>query len=246
MRLSHAPVVVKPTAASRARLSLLQAEAGEGAGAGDRGVGGGVKIKPLSRGEALGAQGDREGKRGAGVGGTKRASFAAGGNPANAAATATGPATASPLPQRTASLGGTNIVRHPRVSTSASTSTPPQTARGKEVFLRERRELEGRERARREKEERARRAREEAAERGRVASREWAERERLRGRGKGGKGEVGGMVGMEGGKMGGVEGRVEGNGGKKAEGKMGGEGKGEVGGEVEVEKVDADGTNVGV
>jgi hypothetical protein len=60
----------------------------------------------------------------------------------------------------------------------------PETAqlklRGKEVFNRNRVELDERERARKEKEEAARRARAEAAERGRIASREWAEKQRMK------------------------------------------------------------------
>ncbi|MCJ1475331.1 hypothetical protein MMC13_003993 [Lambiella insularis] len=56
----------------------------------------------------------------------------------------------------------------------------PSTAKGKEVFGRALAEQEAREAGRREKEEAARRARAEAAERGRVASREWAERMKRR------------------------------------------------------------------
>ena len=52
--------------------------------------------------------------------------------------------------------------------------------RGKEVFNRNRVELDERERARKEKEEAARKARAEAAERGRIASREWAEKQRMK------------------------------------------------------------------
>lgn len=52
--------------------------------------------------------------------------------------------------------------------------------RGKEVFNRNRVELDERERARKEKEEAARKARAEASERGRIASREWAEKQRIK------------------------------------------------------------------
>lgn len=55
-----------------------------------------------------------------------------------------------------------------------------QRARGKEIFERDMQYIEERERERREKEEAAKRARAEAAERGRLASREWAEKQRLR------------------------------------------------------------------
>ncbi|KAF1358414.1 hypothetical protein EJ07DRAFT_180138 [Lizonia empirigonia] len=52
--------------------------------------------------------------------------------------------------------------------------------KGKQVFNRDRMEKEAMERERRDKEEAAKRARAEAAERGRIASREWAERQRMK------------------------------------------------------------------
>lgn len=55
-----------------------------------------------------------------------------------------------------------------------------QKMRGKEVFNRVRVEQDERDRIKREKEEAAKKARAEAAERGRLASREWAERQRLK------------------------------------------------------------------
>ena len=55
-----------------------------------------------------------------------------------------------------------------------------QKVKGKEVFGRNRAEMMEREKARKEKEEAAKKARAEAAERGRVASREWAEKQKLR------------------------------------------------------------------
>ncbi|MCJ1342218.1 hypothetical protein MMC31_000398 [Peltigera leucophlebia] len=55
-----------------------------------------------------------------------------------------------------------------------------QKLRGKEVFNRVRVEQDERDRIKREKEEAAKKARAEAAERGRLASREWAERQRLK------------------------------------------------------------------
>lgn len=58
--------------------------------------------------------------------------------------------------------------------------TVHQRARGKEIFQRDQLQREERSRERREKEEAAKKARVEAAERGRLASREWAERQRLR------------------------------------------------------------------
>lgn len=55
-----------------------------------------------------------------------------------------------------------------------------QKARAKQIFGRDKAEKEERERARREKEEAARKARVEAAERGRVASRDWAEKQKAK------------------------------------------------------------------
>ena len=55
-----------------------------------------------------------------------------------------------------------------------------QKVKGKEVFGRNRAEIMEREKARKEKEEAAKKARADAAERGRVASREWAEKQKLR------------------------------------------------------------------
>ena len=55
-----------------------------------------------------------------------------------------------------------------------------QKVKGKEVFGRTRIELQERENARKEKEEAAKKARAEAAERGRIASRAWAEQQKLK------------------------------------------------------------------
>ncbi|PGH03835.1 hypothetical protein GX51_03823 [Blastomyces parvus] len=72
--------------------------------------------------------------------------------------------------------------------TPTTTSTPRtadgtlavQRSRGKEIFARDRIHEIERDRERREKEEAAKRARTEAAERGRLASREWAEKQKLK------------------------------------------------------------------
>ena len=88
------------------------------------------------------------------------------------------------------------VTRKPSLATGGAThnqsvSGPPRSAptaedlalqkvKGKEVFGRTRAEMMEREKARKEKEEAAKKARAEAAERGRVASREWAEKQKLR------------------------------------------------------------------
>ena len=65
-----------------------------------------------------------------------------------------------------------------------STVTPADVAtqriKAREIFNRDKVEKEERERQRREKEEAAKKARAEAAERGRIASREWAERQKVK------------------------------------------------------------------
>ncbi|PGH13806.1 hypothetical protein AJ80_06194 [Polytolypa hystricis UAMH7299] len=84
------------------------------------------------------------------------------------------------------SVNGPSLHRCPSFNKSPSgvstTNTDPliQRSRGREIFDRERQQEQERERERREKEEAAKRARVEAAERGRQASREWAERQRLK------------------------------------------------------------------
>ena len=55
-----------------------------------------------------------------------------------------------------------------------------QTARGREVFNRNRNATQEIERVRKEKEEAAKKARVDAAERGRLASRQWAEKQKAR------------------------------------------------------------------
>ncbi|KAI9734831.1 MAG: hypothetical protein M1834_001910 [Cirrosporium novae-zelandiae] len=65
-------------------------------------------------------------------------------------------------------------------STVTKQDAAQQRQRAREIFERDKLEKEERERARKEKEEAAKKARAEAAERGRLASREWAERQRLK------------------------------------------------------------------
>lgn len=138
VRVSAVPVV-KPTAASRARMSLAHEVGGE-----ERGV----RIKPLPRVSSVSTS---DSKALSTLSVAKRGST-------------------------TADMSATGATGTARQLSSAQ----QQKLRGKEVFRRERLELEERERARREKEEAAKRARVEAAERGRLASREWAEKEKLR------------------------------------------------------------------
>lgn len=73
----------------------------------------------------------------------------------------------------------TSRVRNSSVTT-ASQGAPSGTKKGKEVFQRAVNDKEALEKQKREKEEAARKARADAAERGRIASREWAEKMKLK------------------------------------------------------------------
>lgn len=99
-------------------------------------------------------------------------------------ANAPGPST---NPTGLVGLRSSTIGSHPAMAVSgtsrssiAASDAAQLKLRGKEVFNRNRVELDERERARKEKEEAARKARAEAAERGRIASREWAEKQRIK------------------------------------------------------------------
>ena len=112
----------------------------------------------------------------------KRESTATGGTvvpkrvaPANSAARRTGPDT-------TSAARLSNVVRKSIVPSGSgpegTAGLTKSTARGKEVFGRNKVERTETEKSRKEKEEAAKKARLEAAERGRIASREWAERQK--------------------------------------------------------------------
>ena len=85
----------------------------------------------------------------------------------------------------------------------SSTDVQVQRQRGKEIYSRDLRLTEDIEREKREREAAAKRSREEAAERGRQASREWAEKQRMRKMAEGDKGlgvgyGPGGQMGLRG------------------------------------------------
>ncbi|MCJ1431886.1 hypothetical protein MMC27_001242 [Xylographa pallens] len=156
VRVSLAPVV-KGTAASRARMSLLRGEASA-----DR-------ASVVSRKEGIGAKVARAAPRisstsstvtnlnGHSIANTKRASV---------------------LPDGTSQVRAN--ISAPRAPSVAGPSRATATSKGKEVFGRVLAEQEARDGARKEKEEAAKKARAEAAERGRIASREWAEKMKAR------------------------------------------------------------------
>ncbi|OAX79457.1 hypothetical protein ACJ72_06221 [Emergomyces africanus] len=94
----------------------------------------------------------------------------------------------SPAKEHDGNHGGASPVSSSRTLTTTTASSPRTTEstllvqrmRGKEIFARDRIHEIERDRERREKEEAAKRARTEAAERGRMASREWAEKQKLK------------------------------------------------------------------
>ena len=151
VRLSQAPVV-KQTTTSNARLSLAKADF--------------KKASPL--------------RQRVSVDSNKRLSTL---SQAKGTRPSLSKKTTGPVSLRSSIIGST-----PHAPGVSGTSRPAIAAsdaaqlklRGKEVFNRNRIELDERERARKEKEEAARKARAEAAERGRIASREWAEKQRMK------------------------------------------------------------------
>ena len=161
VRLSQAPVI-KPTAASKARMSLLHL--GAESTTNDHAP----KIKPLARASSTSNE-----KRLSTLSVAKRSTV-----PARAPADTSAP--------RAPSLAGSGSSTSRQPSTAAQ-----QKLRGKEVCQRDRHELEEKEKARRQKEEAARKARAEAAERGRKASREWAEKMKAKKMAKTGEATVG-------------------------------------------------------
>lgn len=174
IRLSSAPAV-KPTLTSKARISMAKLDAGESTTSNTRAP----KIRPVTR-----------------SGSTSTA------NPTKRLSTLS----VARRDTMTSSNGSNHMKSHPlskgdKKSANANEisrgdvsafDVAQQKLRGKEVFNRIRVEQDERERVKREKEEAARKARAEAAERGRIASREWAEKQKLKRMGsEGGNGSRG-------------------------------------------------------
>ncbi|KAI9711426.1 MAG: hypothetical protein M1812_007171 [Candelaria pacifica] len=177
IRKSIAPVV-KPTAASRARASILHGDLAENDHA--------PKIK-APRVSTINANGISS-KRVSVLTVSKRSSVL--------------PATANTSARRSVSNSSNNNTKMASTTTfvpnSAVTSTEiaQQKLKGKEVFRRDRIEKEETERKRKDKEEAAKLARVSAAERGRQASREWAEKQKkAKAAGAAGKKEMEGAQG---------------------------------------------------
>ncbi|KAL8810268.1 MAG: hypothetical protein Q9200_002708 [Gallowayella weberi] len=169
VRLSQAPMV-KPTATSKARISMAKGEMPA------------ATPKPKLASRPSGVSAVNAGKRLSTLSMSKR----------------TGPGSANtsahlphhpPTPPKTTKTPNPRLSStHPRVRQSLNPADaaahqqqqPKTTSSGKEVFNRGRIEHDEREKMKKEKEEAAKKARAEAAERGRLASREWAEKQRVR------------------------------------------------------------------
>ncbi|MCJ1405357.1 hypothetical protein MMC11_008584 [Xylographa trunciseda] len=156
VRVSLAPVV-KGTAASRARISLMRGEgSGGSASVVSRKEGAEVKVAKTAP-RVSSTSSTVTNLNGHSIANTKRVSV---------------------LPNITSQVRAN--ISAPRAPSLALSSRGTATLKGKEVFGRVLAEQEARDAARKEKEEAAKKARAEAAERGRIASREWAEKMKAR------------------------------------------------------------------
>lgn len=157
------PPVVKPTAASRARMSLAKGET--------------IETKP-SKPRISSAQPGSSARRPVSIAQSDACKRLSTLSVAKRTSTATSNPSVRP------SLAGTSTSRMsiatPSQRTTSNGKGAHQTARGKEVFERGKTAKDELEKARKEKEEAAKRARIEAAERGRIASRQWAEKQKAR------------------------------------------------------------------
>lgn len=185
------PVAVKETATSRARRSTITACKDEGTQRGaesDKGKGRAATIRPIKRnstvtsGTVSAARAPRVSTLVARPREGKAASPAQPAKAATVRSRAARPSSIHAGKPAPAAAANSARPRAPSVSTArpspaaGATTKAAVSARGKEVFDRDRKNREEQEKALREKQEAARRAREGAAERGRQASREWAER----------------------------------------------------------------------
>ncbi|MCJ1392214.1 hypothetical protein MMC18_005081 [Xylographa bjoerkii] len=156
VRVSLAPVV-KGTAASRARMSLMRGEGSE------------ERASVVSRKEGTGAKVAKAAPR---ISSTSSTTTNLNGH------SIANPNRASMLPNGISQVRAN--ISAPRAPSLAGSSRGTATTKGKEVFGRALAVQEARDAARKEKEEAAKKARAEAAERGRIASREWAEKMKAR------------------------------------------------------------------
>lgn len=163
VRLSQAPEV-KLTAAAKARLGLAKGEPVSAS----KPAAGAPKSKPVAR--PLPAVLNKR---------VSSLSIAKPTSSVQHAANSSAHITRKPSLNASTATRNTSTSGAPRAAPTAE-DLAHQKVKGKEIFGRTKIEIMEREKARKEKEEAAKKARAEAAERGRVASREWAERQRLR------------------------------------------------------------------
>ena len=195
-RMSMAAPVVKTTAASRARLSMAQGE----------------KVEPTLRRNPSGASVKNTGRTASInstasnvdgptsttalnkrmstltlVNGSKKRPSSVKIAPAKSKSKPLSPTTGKPSIIASSSSSSTIASALPAMTASAKqpTTTITTKSKGREVYNRGKLEAEDLERMKREKEEAAKKARKEASERGRQASREWAERMKMKGKDKG-------------------------------------------------------------
>jgi hypothetical protein len=155
-----ASVPVKQTVASKARENLLLQGVKQGGGDGKSGN---APAQALSRSSSFSSASN--GKRQSNVLSSSRPTFATSTSSSTAASNRLAH-TANPGPLTKSAV------------TAADVAT--QRVKAREIFNRDKLEKEQKEMERKEKEEAAKRARAEAAERGRIASREWAEKQKLK------------------------------------------------------------------
>ena len=165
VRQSQAPVV-KATATSRARMSLAKSFPSDGNTTADHAA----PIKTAARPRSM-ASADPN-KRLSNLSVVKRSTRACTGVSRHGIRDSLSLIT---VPGRKSSIMGVSS-RAPAIAPDLA----QQKLRGKEIFNRTRVEQDERDRLKKEKEEAARKARAEAAERGRLASREWAEKQKLK------------------------------------------------------------------
>ncbi|KAL8702156.1 MAG: hypothetical protein Q9201_004548 [Fulgogasparrea decipioides] len=169
IRLSQAPAV-KPTATSRARISMAKGETPAVAATKEATS----KAKSAFRPSTISTA--SAGKRFSTLSVDKR--------PDPAPANASRRVSRGPSSTGTVSTVNRNKARPSQQASVRQSVNPADTkqlkAKGKEVFNRGKVEQEERDKMRKEKEEAAKKARAEAAERGRIASREWAEKQKAK------------------------------------------------------------------
>ncbi|KAL2351430.1 hypothetical protein BJ546DRAFT_295927 [Cryomyces antarcticus] len=187
IRQSLAPVVVKGTASSRARESLMLGTSVNGnernrAGSGAKGT----TIQPLNRASSVSKTNERRPSMPAGKG---MSSIPRNTTPSTTENGEVKPRLSSLSVSKRASVAASVAVpvatapnaSKPRMaSATVGQRTASQTKKGEEVFNRAALEKEEADKKQKEKEEAARKARAEAAERGRIASREWAKKKRAK------------------------------------------------------------------